>query len=216
MATLAYSNIYALQDKVLAVIFSTETTFYLTGGTCLNRFYHNRRYSDDLDLFTNENALFRDDVRILLDALTSAPLSYTIQVDTRDFIRLLIQDELQLDLVNDRVYRHGKNIHSPKGIVLDNELNICANKLCAIIGRDDPKDMFDLFTIFKEGKIDWKTVITAATKKCVLDPEVLEYRLSSFPLELLDLIAVVDSATVDEMKQGYSNMMEHILLCITL
>ncbi len=212
MAALNYTNIYALQDKVLAVIFSTETTFYLTGGTCLNRFYHNRRYSDDLDLFTNENALFRDDLRVLLDTLTSASLPYAIQVDTRDFVRLFIEERLQLDLVNDRVYRYGKSIRSPLGIVLDNELNICANKLCAIIGRDDPKDMFDLYTIFKKGKIDWKTVITAAAKKCVLDPEVLEYRLSSFPLELLDLLAVVDPTTVSEMKQGYPRMVEHILL----
>ena len=211
MAALNYANIYALQDKVLDVIFSAETTFYLTGGTCLNRFYHERRYSDDLDLFTNENALFRDDVRILLDALTSASLPYTIQVDTRDFVRLLIEEKLQLDLVNDRVYRYGKSIHSPLGIVLDNELNICANKLCAIIGRDDPKDVFDLYTIFKMGKIDWKTVFLATAKKCVLDPEVLEYRLSSFPLELLDLLAVVDPTTVSEMKQGYPRMVEHIL-----
>ena len=211
MATLNYTNIYALQDKVLTAIFSAETTFYLTGGTCLNRFYHNRRYSNDPELLTNENALFRDDVRILLDALTSASLSYAIQVDTRDFFRLLIQDELQLDLINDRVYRYGKSIHSPLGIVLDNELNICANKLCAIIGRDDPKDMFDLYTIFKKDKLDWKMAITAAAKKCVLDPEVLEYRLSSFPLELLDLLAVVDPSTVSEMKQGYSHMLEHIL-----
>jgi len=212
MAALNFTNIYALQDKVLAVIFSAETTFYLTGGTCLNRFYHKRRYSDDLDLFTNENALFRDDVRTLLDALTSASLPFTIQVDTRDFVRLYIQDKLQLDLVNDRVYRYGKSIYSPLGIVLDNELNICANKLCAIIGRDDPKDMFDLYTIFKKGKIDWETAITAAEKKCILDPEVLEYRLSSFPLELLDLLAVVDPITVNEMKQGYPRMVEHILL----
>ncbi len=212
MAALNYTNIYDLQDKILAVIFSTETTFYLTGGTCLNRFYHNRRYSDDLDLFTNENALFRDDVRILLDTLKSASLPYAIQVDTRDFVRLFIEERLQLDLVNDRVYRYGKSIRSPLGIVLDNELNICANKLCAIIGRDDPKDMFDLYTIFKKGKIDWKTVITVAAKKCVLDPEVLEYRLSSFPLELLDLLAVVDPTTVSEMKQGYPRMVEHILL----
>jgi predicted nucleotidyltransferase component of viral defense system len=212
MAALNYTGIYALQDKVLAVIFSTETTFYLTGGTCLNRFYHNRRYSDDLDLFTNENALFRDDLRVLLDTLTSASLPYAIQVDTRDFVRLFIEERLQIDLVNDRVYRYGKSIRSPLGIVLDNELNICANKLCAIIGRDDPKDMFDLYTIFKKGKIDWKTVITAAAKKCVLDPEVLEYRLSSFPVELLDLLAVVDPTTVSEMKQEYPRMVEHILL----
>ena len=211
MAALNYTKIYALQDKVLAAISSAGTTFYLTGGTCLNRFYYNRRYSNDLDLFTSENTLFRDDVRMILDALASASLSYVVQVDTRDFVRLAIPGELQVDLVNDRVYRYGRSIHSPSGILLDNELNICANKLCAIIGRDDPKDMFDLYTLFKKGKLDWNTAAVAATKKCVLDPEVLEYRLSSFPLELLDLLAVVDPATVSEMKQGYQDMLEHIL-----
>jgi hypothetical protein len=146
-----------------------------------------------------------------LDTLTSASLLYAIQVATRDFVRLHIEERLQLDLVNDRVYRYGKSIRSPLGIVLDNELNICANKLCAIIGRDDPKDMFNLFTIFENGEINWETGITAAAKKCVLDPEVLEYRLSSFPLELLDLLAVVNPTTVIEMKKGYSRMIEHIL-----
>ena len=192
MASLDYTSLYALQDKVLAAIFSKETTFYLTGGTCLNRFYYHRRYSDDLDLFTNENALFRDDVRMLRETLTTTSLPYVIQVDTRDFVRLLVEEMLQLDLVNDRVYRYGKNVVSSHGFILDNQLNICANKLCAIIGRDDPKDVYDLYTIFKKGELDWKIVITAATKKCVLDPEVLEYRLSSFPLELVDLLKVVD------------------------
>jgi predicted nucleotidyltransferase component of viral defense system len=211
MATLDYKKIYALQDEVLAAIFSVETTFYLTGGSCLNRFYYHRRYSDDLDLFTNENTIYRDDIRILLDTLDSTSLAYTIQTDTRDFIQLMIHDTLQLNLVNDRVYRYGKSVHSPDGIVLDNEINICANKLCGIIGRDDPKDMFDLYSIYKNGKVDWKIVFSAVTKKRVLEPEVLEYRLSSFPLDLLDLLAVVDPATVTEMKQGCSSMVEHIL-----
>ena len=211
MAALTDTERYPLQDKVLTAIFSVETTFYLTGGTCLNRFYHERRYSDDLDLFSSENALYRDDVRIILNALKTASLPYTVQADTRDFVRLIIQKKLQVDLVNDRVYRYGKSIKSPQGFMLDNELNICANKLCAIIGRDEPKDMFDLYTIFKKGKIDWHEGISASAKKCALDSEVLEFRLSSFPLELLDLLAVVDPTTVTEMKHGYSKMVEYIL-----
>jgi len=211
MATIDYPSVYALQDKVLAAIFSKETTFYLTGDTCLNRFYYHRRYSDDLDLFTNENALFRDDVRILLEHLTSSNIHYLIQVDTRVFVRLLIEERLQVDLVNDRVYRHDKSIHSASGYILDNVLNICANKLCTIIGRDDPKDMFDIFTIFENAEIDWEIVIIESEKKCVLDPEILEYRLSSFPLKLLDLLNVVDPLKVNEMKKGYPLMVEHIL-----
>jgi predicted nucleotidyltransferase component of viral defense system len=210
MAKLDYTYIYHLQDKVLESIFSRETTLYLTGGTCLNRFYYNRRYSDDLDLFTNDTTLFRDDIRIVFESLKNFSLSYEVKVDTRDFIRLYVNEILQVDMVNDRVYRHGKSVHTPSGIVIDNILNICANKICAIIGRDDPKDIFDLYTIYAKEKIDWKTAIEAATKKCVIDPEVVEYRLSTFPQELLNLLKVTDPESINDMKSNYTELVKHI------
>jgi predicted nucleotidyltransferase component of viral defense system len=210
MGALEYSKIYILQDKALGAIFSRETTLYLTGGTCLNRFYHKRRYSDDLDLFTNENALFRDDIRIALESLKNSSLPFEVKVDTRDFLRLYVNEILQIDFVNDRVYRHGKSIITPEGYTIDNILNICANKLCAIIGRDDPKDMFDLYTIYIKENIDWKTAIEAASKKCVIDPETVEYRLSTFPLELLNLLKVVDPELINDMKNNYAGMVKHI------
>lgn len=40
-----YDELYALQDRVLGIVFSEETPFYLTGGTALHRFYCNARYS---------------------------------------------------------------------------------------------------------------------------------------------------------------------------
>lgn len=78
-----YNLIYTLQNRVLENIFSKETIFYLTGGTCLNRFYYNRRYSDDLDLFTNDNALFRDDVRIVIEGFKSSSIEYTASKFTK-------------------------------------------------------------------------------------------------------------------------------------
>jgi predicted nucleotidyltransferase component of viral defense system len=41
--------LYPVQDKIFSLIQSEK--FYLTGGTCLSRFYYNHRYSDDLDFF---------------------------------------------------------------------------------------------------------------------------------------------------------------------
>ena len=69
METLAYPELFALQDQVLSTIFRVETSFYLTGGTCLHRFHYQRRHSVDLDLFTNDHALFRDDVRTVRETL---------------------------------------------------------------------------------------------------------------------------------------------------
>lgn len=210
MATVDYSTLYTIQDRVLAAVFSSETVFYLTGGTCLHRFFYNRRYSNDLDLFTSENSLFRDEIRLMKDRLIEQGIHFELQVDTRDFVRIEAEEKLRVDLVNDRVYRYGSSIRSSQGFVLDNLHNLCANKICAILGRDDPKDVFDLYTLFREAELDWAKVITAAMKKCVVDHEVFEYRLSSFPLDLLDLLHVPDQASIEEMKQHYGIMLEKL------
>jgi len=204
MASIDYSELYALQDKVLAAIFAKDTSLYLTAGTCLHRFYLNHRYSDDLDLFTNDNALFRDDVRIAQDLLDAHHIAFDLQVDTRDFVRLNVASKLRVDMVNDRVFRYGRSVRSTTDIALDNIENICANKICAVIGRDEPKDVFDLYVIYAKMDIDWAVTIEAARKKCVLDGEELEYRLSSFPLHLLDLLPVIDQEYISEMKSKYA------------
>ena len=214
MASIDYSDLYALQDKVLATIFAEDTSFYLTAGTCLHRFYLHHRYSDDLDLFTNENALFREDVRIVQNLLDSHDIAFDLQVDTRDFVRLSVASKLRVDMVNDRVFRYGRNVRSMTGIALDNIENICANKICAVIGRDEPKDVFDLYVIYAKMDIDWAVTIEAARKKCVLDGEELEYRLSSFPLHLLDLLPVIDQAYVSEMRSSYETFVAELIRMI--
>ena len=56
MAGIDYNKLYKLQDKVLAIVFETEIFFYLTGGTCLSRFYIEKRYSDAEELLINEGS----------------------------------------------------------------------------------------------------------------------------------------------------------------
>ena len=53
-----YEEVYRVQDIVLDTVFSVDHDFYLTGGTCLGRFYWEKRYSDDLALFANGSNLF--------------------------------------------------------------------------------------------------------------------------------------------------------------
>ena len=211
METLDFSDLYTLQDRILDIIFSQETGFYLTGGTCLHRFYYELRNSADLDLFSNDNNEFREDIRIMLDTLEASSITYDKQVDTRDFVRLIIDNKLQVDMVNDRVYRYGRRIKTAKGIFLDNIENIGANKICAILGRDDPKDIFDIYTIYTQASIDWGIVIEAAKKKCFIDPEIFEYRLKSFPMNLIDNLSIPNIEYILDIKQNYSNMANNLL-----
>ena len=102
MEDLEFTALYQLQDKALAAVASVETAFYLTGGTCLHRFYTERRRSDDLDFFSNDNNLFRDDVRTVTAALRHTDMGLAVVVDERDFVRLVLGERLKVDLVNDR------------------------------------------------------------------------------------------------------------------
>jgi len=210
MEQIDYSALYQLQDRVLGAVFAHDVSLYLTGGTCLNRYYLQRRHSDDLDLLTNDAELFRDDTREVFLALKARDLEYRMVVDTRDFVRLMVADTLQVDLVNDRLPRIGRPTVRSDSIRIDSLENIAANKIGAVLGRDEPKDVFDLYLISRCAPVNWRTVIDDARRKAVVDMEVLEHRLRVFPIELVDQLAVSHPTFLSELKSDYSTMIEEI------
>ena len=50
--------LYPFQDRILKIMNSVDTSFYLTGGTASSRGYLNHRFSDDLDFFVNDDSRF--------------------------------------------------------------------------------------------------------------------------------------------------------------
>ena len=175
-----YTELYELQDKVLKIIFSEETPFYLTGGTALHRFYCNRRYSDDLDLFMQGEPYFYDEAKELIYKLKK---HFTVEttVSTKDFLRIKI-GQLKIDFVNDRVYRYGKS-NITNGISVDNVCNILAGKLTAVLGRDEEKDVFDIVSICLMYDFNWIDILQAAHEKESFEDYILVERLKSFPLD---------------------------------
>jgi predicted nucleotidyltransferase component of viral defense system len=57
-STFYFDTLYPLQDQVLQIIRMLDTDFYLSGGTADSRGYLRRRFSDDLDLFVNDDPRF--------------------------------------------------------------------------------------------------------------------------------------------------------------
>lgn len=211
MEEINYHSLYVLQDRVINAVFRVESGFYLTGGTCLHRFYNEKRYSDDLDFFDSDNMMFREDMRVVLDSIDRDNIPCNLEVDSRDYVRLMVNGSMKVEFVNDRVYRAGRSVRTAEGIVLDNILNLCANKICAVLGRDEPKDVFDIYTIYGAISLDWSEVMAAASKKCVLDPEALKSRLLAFPPELVDFLQVPDRGYIAEFKMGYRSMVDRLM-----
>jgi hypothetical protein len=58
-----YRKLYRIQDKILLALKPVISSFYLTGGTALGRFYINHRFSEDLYFFLNKSDTFRSSVK---------------------------------------------------------------------------------------------------------------------------------------------------------
>ena len=191
-----YRKLYLLQDKFLVWWCSLNLPFYLTGGTALGRFYLNHRYSEDLDFFINANAHYPEYISVLKNKIAKQFKTNIQQaLFTDDFTRFFITEDeqvLKIELVNDVEFYPGKPANYRFGII-DTPLNILANKLTAIVGRDEPKDIFDIVYISKHYSFNWKDVFYHAKQKAVINELDIEQRLCSFPVGLLKNIQWLNS-----------------------
>ena len=112
---------------------------------------------------------FGEDVYLLTEALKSAGFDLKNEVKSRDFYRVIIDGILEVDFVNDRVYRYGKS-DIFKGYRVDNKINILAIKLSAIVGRDEEKDI--LIYRLKNFPLSWLERIKTIKKMSITKEQV--------------------------------------------
>lgn len=157
----------SLQQAVLKEFFAREQRFVLTGGGALVGFHLRHRTSDDLDLFTKPPCDLEDGKRAL--AAAAAAVGGTIEnVKTYpDFHRALIRrgsESVLVDLVVDRA----PDVDAPQlvagGVRIHSLREIAANKVCALLGRGEVRDLIDLCLILREG-LDLRAILADAERK---------------------------------------------------
>lgn len=185
-----YKKLYQLQDNVLDCIFNLKLPFYLTGGTALGRFYLNHRISEDLDFFVNNDSNFTNYIKNIHKTFNKE-----FQIDTKnslfgdEFARFIIKKEIELkiEFVNDVSYRFSEPIKYSFGLV-DNVRNILSNKICAVLSRDETKDVFDIVYISRNYYFNWYDLFIDAKKKSIVNEIELSKRIKEFPIKWLDKI----------------------------
>ena len=191
---------YELQNIVLTRLFSCENSFYLTGGTALNRFYVPTRISDDLDFFTSTTPLFHEFCSEIVQNISN-DFETKRPVQERDFQRIIVFHEeqtLQVDFVNDHVHRERKS-KLYKDMRIDNLVDILSNKLSTIINREDAKDIVDILSISNNYSFSWEHIIDVANKKQSMESSYLSSKMSRFPVNMLEHIKWTNSRTKDEL-----------------
>ena len=157
----------------------------------MGRYYLNHRFSEDLDFFINKSDTFRSEIKNIekvLENRFSLLKNQSIVYD--DYVRYYIEDEgmsLKIEFVNDIEYRCGvPNIY--KYGFIDTPLNILTNKLTAVVGRDEPKDVFDICLLAQHYMFNWLEVFGEAKNKAIINEIDVEQRIKSFPALLFQKV----------------------------
>jgi hypothetical protein len=162
-----FDVLYPLQDRVIKVINLADTGFYLTGGTAASRGYLQHRFSDDLDYFVNDDASFGLWVERIIQALNKEWMCEVLMKEER-FARLNLTDGdamLKIEMINDVPARVGSIENHPILGRLDSAENILANKVTALLGREEPKDLADVWGFCFQKNLSLRNAITGAQGK---------------------------------------------------
>lgn len=175
-----------LKKEFLLAFFQRDRDFYLSGGSALGIFFLDHRRSYDLDFFTPD----RFDGRLLALRLQSVAEEIGARIETLqtspEFLRFRLNrgDETELlDFVRETMpqAQPEKPLFGP--VRVDVLADIGANKLCALLGRAEVKDLVDLYFLEKAGH-PWESFWEAACQKDAgLEASTLSWVLSTMDLE---------------------------------
>ena len=146
-----------LQERILRCLAGMEPSWTLTGGGALAGFHTAHRTTRDLDLFwrareTLEDLPERVRERLMADGLAvaasrSAPSFHRLNVTHGDETCLvdLVSEPAPALAPPDRVRLGDRQIE------IDSAHEILVNKLCALLGRAEIRDLFDLEVLLGRG-----------------------------------------------------------------
>jgi len=212
-----FKQLYPLQDQVLSLIHQVDTGFYLTGGTAASRGYLRHRFSDDLDLFVNDNPRFDLWVERLIHALSKSPL-WQCQVLLKEerLARLNLTStklQLKIEMVNDVPARGEKFQEHPILGRLDTAENILAKKVTALLDREESKDLADIWGFCCLMNLSLQDAIThAGSKAAGIFPVDLARLLCSATLADWQVIRWIEAPSAEEYLEQLNTLGEQLLL----
>ncbi len=135
-----------LQREFLRALAANPSGFFLSGGAVLVGWVLGHRRTDDLDLFTTDDAPMRDVDRLARRLASEIGAVVESTQTSPDFRRYAFQrgdDVVMVDFIRERVPQlHEKVVRD--GIPMDPVEEIVANKICALLGRAEVRDVVDL------------------------------------------------------------------------
>lgn len=195
------SSLTALQMDVLREFFAREQGFFLTGGAALAGFYLGHRATDDVDLITTDADAFERGRFVLDDLARALGCQLVVRQDAPGFKRFVLTREdgaVVVDLMRDA----GHQLHPDKpvrdGVRLDPPDEILANKLTALLGRAEERDLVDVLVLERAGYSVEAALPVALAKDGGCTPATLAWLLSE--VSIPDGVVLPAGVTAPELR----------------
>lgn len=205
-----HNKLGELQQRFLEAFFSKENRFFLTGGAALAGFYLGHRETHDLDLCTLMDAMEEGSVAVAIAAREMGAGLESIQTSP-DFRRYILTHEseaIMIDLIRERVAQIVPDKPVFGIIRVDPPEEILANKLCALLGRAEIRDLVDVRALELSGYPVEPALSAAASKDAGLTPGQLGWVLSQITLGN-DLIAP-GGVSVQELRKYLDDLIARL------
>jgi predicted nucleotidyltransferase component of viral defense system len=199
------SRLSALQRDLLDAFAKETRQFFLTGGAVLAGWLLGHRRTDDLDLFTEDDEAMADADRLVRSVAAGIGAAIESVRTAPDFRRYVVRkagESVVVDFVRERVPQLYPKLERD-GLRMDSAEEIVVNKLCALLGRVEVRDLVDLYFLERAGLSPERFVQDAAQKDASVTPATLAWVLSEFRVPD-DVPGDVDRETI----AGYARELE--------
>lgn len=209
-----------LQRAFLSNFFARPNAraFYLTGGGALAEFYLGHRFSQDIDLFTQDRdawQIIESDIRAAA-AQIGAEVEFRAAKEGNELHRAILkvpgEPDIKIDIVRDAPPHFGEPSVQTDGIIVDALENIAVGKLLALYGRAYPRDFLDVYFLLESGQ-DFHQLFTLGKEK---DPGLLEAPLASMlrmitKMKPIDFPDTHEPFDVEKMRQFFLKLADELV-----
>lgn len=176
----------AIQVELLDALFAAETGFYLSGGAALAGFFLHHRPTDDLDLFTADRAIFERGRAVLRQAAERIGARLDLRQDAPGFVRAFVSrrgEGVVVDLVYEPVPQRVSEKPVVDGVRVDPPEEIVANKLAALAGRSEVRDLVDLAALEDAGYLVEPALAAALAKDGGATPAAIAWSVAHVKID---------------------------------
>jgi hypothetical protein len=189
---------------------------HLGGGAALSGVWLRHRLSRDIDLFCHERDEHRDLVRLLPEAAAEAGGTLVLQRDSGGHARGSLKAGAQ-ELDVDVVFDPARDLEAPPApieeVIVESLTDLRASKITCLLSRAEPRDLVDVLFLERAGYPPERDLEFALRKDGGIDPGILAWLLTRFPIEPLPvMLEALTSPELEAYRDDLSRRLRSIAL----